>query len=513
MEQHRESETPSVTSMRSSVLLHGETMREATTDEDFDRWLEDELSFVSSSLSSRAVPCEPRYLATGRRGPIAMLLPAPARSKLLSAFAAATLIGSSTVVAAAAATGSASPEVWGQQVRAVVDACKSELSTGEYRLGTCVGAFTVTRGADEQALHHGSVGTGEPAPQRTGQHEDPTSAGHTPASNVSGALRDSEYVPVIAQSASLGQPSDEALPTIDETGEAHSDAASDRAPATTSDRPDASSLGASPASSQSGQNVPAGVRDSAAGSAVPPTAPASTTPSNQHGSSISSGAQNGDTRGATVSSQARANQPRNPSSSASGQPSTPAGSQPASSIGQAEKDSSAVAQSAQEQGAAVSSSAQAGSGGPQNGAVPPFAQAGQAQGSAVSTAAQSSAGAGNSNAAQTKRTGNSTAAQPGSGAANANAIQSGSGAANSNATQSASGAANSNATQSASGAANSNATQSASGAANSNGTQSASGAANSNAPQTNGAANSTAAQPGATSAAAGSQSNSKASSR
>jgi hypothetical protein len=69
-------------------------------------------------------------------------LAAVAAHKVAAGIFAAALVGAG---GATAATGSADPTVWGQQVRAIVTQCKTERAPGERGIGHCVSGFNEQR--------------------------------------------------------------------------------------------------------------------------------------------------------------------------------------------------------------------------------------------------------------------------------------------------------------------------------------------------------------------------------
>ncbi len=120
-------------------------------------------------------PGQARYQAVmlNRRHHMLRILPAVAASKAVAAVAAATLtVAAAGAVAATAVTGSPSPQVWGQHVKAAVVACKADL--GQHGIGECVSDFASKRGQTEPSEHavspaesHGS--SGPPAGHQTGR--------------------------------------------------------------------------------------------------------------------------------------------------------------------------------------------------------------------------------------------------------------------------------------------------------------------------------------------------------
>ena len=65
-----------------------------------------------------------------------------------------------TVLAAAAVTGSANPQAWGQYVSDAVSTCKSELANGQHGIGQCVSAIARQKGPQESNQHSNAGGNG-----------------------------------------------------------------------------------------------------------------------------------------------------------------------------------------------------------------------------------------------------------------------------------------------------------------------------------------------------------------
>jgi hypothetical protein len=121
----------------------------AMTDE-FDLWLNDELGRGYASFRAVLPPAgapyrSPASIARGprRRG---------ARAAIVLVAAAIGLMAT-TVLAAAAVTGSANPQAWGQYVSDAVSTCKSELASGEHGIGQCVRAIARQKGPQESDQH------------------------------------------------------------------------------------------------------------------------------------------------------------------------------------------------------------------------------------------------------------------------------------------------------------------------------------------------------------------------
>ena len=75
------------------------------------------------------------------------------RYKALASLVAASFAVAGGAVAAAAATGSTDPSVWGATVTKAVSTCKDELKDGQHGIGQCVSAVAKTHGPAERAEH------------------------------------------------------------------------------------------------------------------------------------------------------------------------------------------------------------------------------------------------------------------------------------------------------------------------------------------------------------------------
>ena len=135
----------------------------------FEAFIEAQLQRHLGPLVGSAVPP-----AAGRFAAVAVSagLSASAGSGLFAALstktaagiaAASIAAGGGGAVAATYATGSSSPSEWGQQVRAAVTQCKTQLSPGERGIGHCVATTASSRELPA---------TPEPSPNvRHGPHE------------------------------------------------------------------------------------------------------------------------------------------------------------------------------------------------------------------------------------------------------------------------------------------------------------------------------------------------------
>jgi len=114
--------------------------------DEFDLWLTDELGRGYATF--RAVPPPagaPYRAASATRG-------ARGRAARAALVVLAVAIGlmATTVLAAAAVTGSANPQAWGQYVSDAVSTCKSELANGQHGIGQCVQAIARQKGPGEE---------------------------------------------------------------------------------------------------------------------------------------------------------------------------------------------------------------------------------------------------------------------------------------------------------------------------------------------------------------------------
>ena len=136
--------------------------------DEFDLWLEGELGKGYLPFSATPPPAGAPYRAgvnaAGRRR-----LPR-GRAARAAIMAAAVVIGlmGTTAFAAAAATGSANPLVWGQYVTDTVSTCKSELGSGQHDIGKCVSAIARQKGAQERNQHSNGQGASQNHPGQGG---------------------------------------------------------------------------------------------------------------------------------------------------------------------------------------------------------------------------------------------------------------------------------------------------------------------------------------------------------
>ncbi len=140
---------------RGLYLPMGPSSDDAMTDE-FDLWLKDELGKGDVTFRAAPPPAGAAYrTAALTRGPRGR----GARAALV-VLAVAIGLMATTVLAAAAVTGSANPQVWGQYVSDAVSTCKSELANGQHGIGQCVSAIARQKGSQESNQHSNASGNG-----------------------------------------------------------------------------------------------------------------------------------------------------------------------------------------------------------------------------------------------------------------------------------------------------------------------------------------------------------------
>jgi hypothetical protein len=125
--------------------------------DEFDLWLNDELGKGYAPFQAVSPPAGAPYrshasITRGTRG-------RGARAAIVVVAAAIGLVATS-VLAAAAVTGSANPQAWGQYVSDAVSTCKSELASGQHGIGQCVRAIARQKGSDESNQHSNGNGNG-----------------------------------------------------------------------------------------------------------------------------------------------------------------------------------------------------------------------------------------------------------------------------------------------------------------------------------------------------------------
>ena len=129
--------------------------------DEFDLWLEGELGKGYVPFSSTPPPAGAPYRA-GVHAARHRRLPRT-RAAIVAAAVAIGLMGT-TAFAAAAATGSANPQVWGQYVSDAVSTCKSQLESGQHDIGKCVSAIARQKGAQQRNQHSSGHGASQNHP-------------------------------------------------------------------------------------------------------------------------------------------------------------------------------------------------------------------------------------------------------------------------------------------------------------------------------------------------------------
>jgi len=178
---------------------------------EFDRWLEEELSRSFARLDAGYVA--PRYLETRapRRGVSRLLaaIPAMVTAQVAAAGIAVVAAASTGVAVHSVVTGSGTndPSTWGQKVVQQVQKCKAELGANQHGIGKCVSQFASQNGDNQSDQNgqgagndqdgNGDDGTGHgrpsahPTPQGQGQGasgDHPTAPAHpSPTAHPTGA--------------------------------------------------------------------------------------------------------------------------------------------------------------------------------------------------------------------------------------------------------------------------------------------------------------------------------------
>lgn len=126
---------------------------------EIERELEEELHRVLDPVSGQPIPARRMAAHRGAARTFVGGAGAAVTFKLLSGIAVAA---AAVTVAGTAATGSANPIVWGQQVSSYVSACKDKLGDGQHGIGDCVSTFASSHGqaVASDARHHGGSGGG-----------------------------------------------------------------------------------------------------------------------------------------------------------------------------------------------------------------------------------------------------------------------------------------------------------------------------------------------------------------
>ncbi len=161
---------------------------------DFDGQLERELQRQGGSLSGPSPRVSQSayhaaFLKAARPG-LRSSLRSAVSSKWAAGLAVAALAVVGGSIAAAAATGSSDPDVWGKTVTAAVVQCKDQLGSGIHGIGDCVSKVAKQKGAEARAAHvHAQSGqdhpNGPPTTNRNGNghgHGKPAGAPGTTSS-------------------------------------------------------------------------------------------------------------------------------------------------------------------------------------------------------------------------------------------------------------------------------------------------------------------------------------------
>ena len=135
---------------------------------EFDLWLKDQLDKGYTRFSAAPAPAGAPYRAVAH----AAITRSPRRRATRAAMvvvAAAIGLMATTVLAAAAVTGSANPQAWGQYVSDAVSTCKSELTNGQHGIGQCVRAIAHQKGPQESNQHSNGNGNAKTHPSPKGR--------------------------------------------------------------------------------------------------------------------------------------------------------------------------------------------------------------------------------------------------------------------------------------------------------------------------------------------------------
>jgi len=155
------------------------TSEHGVTDE-FDLWLDDELAKGYTPFRATPLPAGAPYRTSGQGAGIRRLPRArAARVGIVAAAVAIGLVGT-TAFAAASATGSANPQVWGQYIKGAVSTCKSGLGAGQHGIGGCIHAIANQKGIQERNQHANGNGAGQSHPTPKGK---PSGVGGGPPSS------------------------------------------------------------------------------------------------------------------------------------------------------------------------------------------------------------------------------------------------------------------------------------------------------------------------------------------
>ena len=141
------------------MALQGEGMKD-----EFENWLADELTKGYVPFGARPLPVGAPYRGGApAMGPRWLPRGLAARTAVIIAAVSIGLLGT-TVLAAAAVTGSSNPQVWGQYIDDVVTTCKSQLGSGQHGIGNCVSTIARQKGAQERDQHSRGPGAGQNHP-------------------------------------------------------------------------------------------------------------------------------------------------------------------------------------------------------------------------------------------------------------------------------------------------------------------------------------------------------------
>ena len=127
--------------------------------DEFDLWLTVELGRGSAPFRGAPPPAGAPYRAAAMTAIVRSPRSRAARV-LMVVLAVAIGLMATTVLAAAAVTGSANPQAWGQYVSDAVSTCKSELANGQHGIGQCVSAIARQKGPQESNQHSNAGGNG-----------------------------------------------------------------------------------------------------------------------------------------------------------------------------------------------------------------------------------------------------------------------------------------------------------------------------------------------------------------
>lgn len=136
--------------------------------DEFDLWLKDELGKDYAVFSVAPPPAAAPHRAVAHAEISRSPRGRAARGAMVVVAAAIGLMAT-TVLAAAAVTGSANPQVWGQYVNDAVSTCRSELADGKHGIGQCVRAIAHQKGPLESGQHPSGNGTTKTHPSPKGR--------------------------------------------------------------------------------------------------------------------------------------------------------------------------------------------------------------------------------------------------------------------------------------------------------------------------------------------------------